>query len=167
MGQRRLWSKSDLAVELERDRRTMSDVLRNVPPDGELNGRPAWFIMTAVRAMSGPRANARERKLEAEARLVELELARRLRQLCPAEQAVELIAAEYSIVKNRFLGIAAKLRPQIGPEAARLVDAEIYQALEELSTAEQIVSEAQDRDLGRDDAGGERQSDDVKESEDA
>jgi hypothetical protein len=51
MGQRRLYSVSDLAVELTRDRRTMSDKLRNVPADGELNGRPAWFMMTAVRAV--------------------------------------------------------------------------------------------------------------------
>src|SRR3954471_20094372 len=51
MTQRRLYSVSDLAVELTRDRRTVGNKLRNVPPDGELNGRPAWFMMTAVRAV--------------------------------------------------------------------------------------------------------------------
>jgi hypothetical protein len=76
MPQRRLYSVSDLATELQRDRRTMGDALRNVPPDGEINGRPAWFMMTAIAAVYGERTGARERKTLAEAALAELDLAR-------------------------------------------------------------------------------------------
>jgi len=67
MPERRLYSVSDLAVELQRDRRTMGNALRNLPPDGQLKGRPAWFMTTGISALYGERADARERKLMAEA----------------------------------------------------------------------------------------------------
>ena len=67
MVQRRLYSVSDLATELTRDRRTVGDVLRNIAPDGDIKGRPAWLMTTAIAALYGERTGARERKLSAEA----------------------------------------------------------------------------------------------------
>jgi hypothetical protein len=49
---KRLWSISALAVELERDRRTVAKFLRGVPADGQLNGKPAWYLQTALSALN-------------------------------------------------------------------------------------------------------------------
>jgi hypothetical protein len=54
----RLWSISALSVELCMDRRTVAHRLRNVPADGQLHGKPAWHLTTALDALrprkSGP-----------------------------------------------------------------------------------------------------------------
>lgn len=39
-----LWSLSALAVELDLDRRTVAKRLRDVPPAGEVRGKPAWHL---------------------------------------------------------------------------------------------------------------------------
>ena len=49
---KKLWSISALAVELDRDRRTIAKFLRGVPPDGQLDGNPAWYLQTALSALS-------------------------------------------------------------------------------------------------------------------
>jgi hypothetical protein len=46
-----LWSINALATELDRDRRTVAKALANVPGDGRLSGRPAWYLDTALRAL--------------------------------------------------------------------------------------------------------------------
>lgn len=48
---KKLWSLSALAVELDRDRRTVAKVLGSVPPDGKTNGHRAWFLQTALSAL--------------------------------------------------------------------------------------------------------------------
>jgi hypothetical protein len=40
-----------IACELGRDRRTVARALRDVKPDGAVNGRKGWFISTALRAL--------------------------------------------------------------------------------------------------------------------
>ena len=47
----RLWSISALSVELCMDRRTVAHRLRNVPADGQLRGKPAWYLATALDAL--------------------------------------------------------------------------------------------------------------------
>jgi hypothetical protein len=54
-----LFSIESLAVELGRDRRTIAKALRDVPADGESNGRPVWRITTALRAMQRRDGNDR------------------------------------------------------------------------------------------------------------
>jgi hypothetical protein len=49
---KQLWTISGLAVELDRDRRTIADALSNVRADGEKAGRSAWFMTSAIRALS-------------------------------------------------------------------------------------------------------------------
>jgi hypothetical protein len=60
----RLWSISALAVELCMDRRTVAARLSTVPADGQLNGKPAWRLTTALAALQGrkraPAQNAPE-----------------------------------------------------------------------------------------------------------
>ena len=48
-----LWSISGLAIELALDRRTIAAKLRDVPPDGQLRGHPAWRLQTALLALRG------------------------------------------------------------------------------------------------------------------
>jgi hypothetical protein len=52
-----LWSINALATELDRDRRTVAKALANMPADGRLSGKPAWFLDTALRAL---RADGRD-----------------------------------------------------------------------------------------------------------
>lgn len=47
-----LWSISGLSVELSRDRRTIAKVLAGVRPDGQLRGKPAWRLETALAALA-------------------------------------------------------------------------------------------------------------------
>ena len=56
----RLWSISALAVELSMDRRTVAHRLRSVPPDGQLHGKPAWRLTTALDALR-PQKGGRDR----------------------------------------------------------------------------------------------------------
>jgi hypothetical protein len=56
----RLWSISALAVELRMDRRTVALRLRSVLPDGQLHGKPAWRLTTALDALR-PQKGGRER----------------------------------------------------------------------------------------------------------
>ena len=48
----RLLTISALAVELNKDRRTISRALSRVPPDGEVDGAKAWFLTTVLRAFA-------------------------------------------------------------------------------------------------------------------
>jgi hypothetical protein len=54
-----LFSIEALAVELDRDRRTVGRALRATPPDGEVQGKPRWFLSTAVRALDRRQGNVR------------------------------------------------------------------------------------------------------------
>lgn len=49
--QKQLWSLNALAVELNRDRRTVARALDNVPADGLLLGNRAWHLQTALKAL--------------------------------------------------------------------------------------------------------------------
>ena len=59
----RLWSISALAVELRMDRRTVALRLRNVLPDGQLHGKPAWRLTTALDALRPRRAGPEQSDL--------------------------------------------------------------------------------------------------------
>src|SRR4051812_46159094 len=103
---RKLLSVSEISAELLRDRRTVSDALRNVKPDGELRGRPAYFVLTAFSALYGPEpAGARERRSAAEAGLAELRLARERGEMFSGELIGRLVARDYSVVRERALSL--------------------------------------------------------------
>jgi hypothetical protein len=48
---RKLWSLNALSTELDYDRRTVALALKNVRPDGQLAGHPAWFLDTALNVL--------------------------------------------------------------------------------------------------------------------
>jgi DNA-binding transcriptional MocR family regulator len=47
----KLWSINKLCAELQRNFRTVSRALADVPADGVLNGRPGWLMSSAIAAM--------------------------------------------------------------------------------------------------------------------
>ncbi len=57
-----LWSINGLAAELGKDRRTVASALRTVPPDGKLQGHPAWFLATALATLRPEHAAAPDRQ---------------------------------------------------------------------------------------------------------
>lgn len=61
----RLWSISALAVELRLDRRTVATKLRDVQPDGQIRGKPAWRLTTALDALRPRREGSAEPDLSA------------------------------------------------------------------------------------------------------
>src|SRR3954453_10904604 len=140
MAERRLYSVSDLATELQRDRRTMGDALRNIAPDGELRGRPTWFMMTAISALYGERTGARERKLLAEAGLAELLLAQRRGELASIQVLVDAVDGERVVVREHLLGMLGKLSGRLSPEDVQLVEDELYEVLEQLSAGADLVA---------------------------
>lgn len=49
--QKQLWSLNGLAVELNKDRRTVARALDSVPADGLVAGNRAWHLQTALKAL--------------------------------------------------------------------------------------------------------------------
>jgi hypothetical protein len=48
---KKLWSISALAVELDKDRRTIANALSGIPPDGHNGRQKAWYLSTAIDAL--------------------------------------------------------------------------------------------------------------------
>ncbi|GJE12582.1 hypothetical protein FOHLNKBM_3632 [Methylobacterium longum] len=48
---RKLWSLNALSTEMSYDRRTVALALKNIRPDGQLAGHPAWFLDTALNVL--------------------------------------------------------------------------------------------------------------------
>ena len=49
-----LWTLAGLAVELQRNVKTIGRRLGSVPPDGQVGGRDAWLMASAVSALQAP-----------------------------------------------------------------------------------------------------------------
>jgi hypothetical protein len=61
MAAKKLWSLNALALELNRNFRTISRALERVKPDAKVAGRPRWYMSTAVAALDAHvRATGRE-----------------------------------------------------------------------------------------------------------
>jgi len=144
---RRLYSISEIAGELLRDRRTVSDALRHAKPDGEIRGRPAFYILTAVGALYGAEpAGARERRSLAEASLAEMKLARQRRELFSGEAIASLLSRDFGVIRERLLSIPSNASAMVPAEQRELVysivRAEVIAALEELSSPAELLDQA-------------------------
>ena len=53
---KKLYSISGLAIELDRDRRTIAQALKAIPPDGKVGAHDGWFLSTASKALERPAA---------------------------------------------------------------------------------------------------------------
>src|SRR4051794_13791986 len=117
----------------------MGDALRNIASDGEIKGRPAWFMTTAISALYGERTGARERKLLAEAGLAELLLAQRRGELASIQALADAVDGERVVVREHLLGMVGKLSGRLSPEDVQVVENELYQALDQLSAGADLV----------------------------
>jgi hypothetical protein len=54
---KQLWSLNALAVELNRDRRTIAAALRSTPPDGMIGTDKGWHLETALNALGEGRSS--------------------------------------------------------------------------------------------------------------
>jgi hypothetical protein len=52
MSERQLWSINSLAIELNRDPRTVKKALERIDPDGMIGRHPAWFLTSATQALA-------------------------------------------------------------------------------------------------------------------
>ncbi|MGU3665062.1 hypothetical protein ACLBX9_12855 [Methylobacterium sp. A49B] len=168
---KRLWSLNALAVELDADRRTVANALKRVPADGEQAGHPAWFILTAIRAMwPAPDANGeildptqeRARKDRALAIQTELRNDVSLGKLVSADDAVAAWTAMVVTARNHFLGLPSKLRMLVPREYQENVHGRaedlVHNALNELADA--IVNSGSDDDSRLQNRGKEGEADD-------
>src|SRR5438552_13190969 len=99
-----LFTISALSVELRRDRRTLAQALREVPPEGEVRGHKAWSLKTVFGMLCGGDAAAARIK---EIRLEEAEL--RHAQLTGDLVSWSAIEGQFDqllfVVKNEILGL--------------------------------------------------------------
>ncbi len=107
---RKLWSINGLAVELDRDRRIVADAVGHLKPDGESAGRPAWFMTTAVRALTvgndgdGLLDPAQERARKDRALAIQTELRNALTQseVVRIDDVIQQVNEEHQIVRAHF-----------------------------------------------------------------
>src|SRR3954447_18602045 len=116
MYQPHLYLVSELAVEMQRDRRTMGEALRNIDPDGKIGNKDAWYVLSAFRALYKDKVGARERKTAAEADLAELQLAQKRSELANIQRIAEAVDAERSVVRERLLAMIGKLSGRLAPD---------------------------------------------------
>lgn len=156
MAEPRLWSINALAVELERDRRTLAKRLSGTAPAGQIDARtPGYRLSDVVKALTGAAQEsrfdaARARKAEADARLAELAAAKACGTVVEIEAVAEIVGAELSTVRSRLLAMPAKLAPRLAAAGdARacqaLVAEEVDAALTELSEGAAVAEKASGR----------------------
>lgn len=141
---KRLHSISALAVELDRDRRTIAAALKTVPADGTVaGGHSGWFLATALAAL-GPTPGdetdmdeAKRRKAVAEAKIAEMAADREAGKLLAREDVDAAVVGAFARVRARLLAVPHKVAPIVGgqntAEAAETVRSAIWGALQELS----------------------------------
>lgn len=122
------------ARQLGIDRRTVAARLASVPPDGRIRKAPAWFLATALRAMTkqgrsdDPEAldltTERARREKAAADRLEMQNAVMRGELLPRADVDAAVIEDCSRVRARLLGIPSKVAPLVAAtteprEAAR------------------------------------------------
>jgi hypothetical protein len=136
------------ATLLEKDRRLIARVLREVPPDSKAGGKQTWRLPTIVDALiadaSGRDVDAEPGLTSARTRvaLAKAETAERQNQMdagewCRIEQVVAMYAAEIITIREHFLSLPGKL---VGSLAAadqysiyQILKTEIWESLDRMA----------------------------------
>jgi hypothetical protein len=137
------WSISALAVELERDRRTIAAACANLTPIGK-DGRSVFYRLTDVLAKLDPAKapadadEARSRKLAAEAEIAEMQRDKMRGELVDISSVESVVAEEYAAVRSKLLALPGKLAPMVAIEADEiacrdLIERGVTEALDELA----------------------------------
>jgi hypothetical protein len=82
----------------------------------------------------------KDRKITAEARLAELQLAIKLGAVANVEDIAEAVQAEYSIVREGILNVPARLAGDLTPDQIDRLEDELRQALEQLHDPDGVVA---------------------------
>jgi hypothetical protein len=143
---RGLYTKSDIARELMKDRRTVGLALDNVKPDGFKNDFPAFYMMTGVRALymkggaeQGLDANyERARKDREMANKIEMANMVARGELIREDVVKKFIIDAFTRLRTRMLGLPTKLAIRLvglksAIEIQKILDDGIREALAELS----------------------------------
>src|SRR3954469_14390190 len=143
---RRLYSKSELAIELEKDRQTIGNALQNVNPDGEKGAFAAYYMMTAVRALfikggksEGLDANYEKARKDKEmADKIEMANMVARGELISEDVGKKFIIDAFTRLRTRMLGLPTKLAIRLvglksAIEIQKILDDGVREALAELS----------------------------------
>ena len=148
----KLWTISGLAAELNKDRRTITRALRDVPHDGKEGRYKAWHMTTVLAAMAdGPgdtldltAERARFAAAQADDREMKNDLARG-DQITVAEFHL-MVTSAFARVRAKMLALPSKMAPLVAPvmepaKAQGILRDTVHAALDELSLT-QIVGGA-------------------------
>jgi hypothetical protein len=141
-----LYSKSDLARELEKDRRTVGLALDGVKPDGFKNDFPAFYMMTGVRALYMKSGDAKGLDANYERARKDKEMADKIEmanmvargELISEDVVKKFIIDAFTRLRTRMLGLPTKLAIRLvglksAIEIQKILDDGVREALAELS----------------------------------
>src|SRR4051812_48052172 len=117
----RLYSKSELSEELGKDRRTIGFALENVKADGVKGGFPAYYIMTAVRAIyltgsQGARLDPNHERARKDREMADkLAMANQAARgkLVRVDAVKKYLTGEVIRIRTRFLALPTRLAPRL------------------------------------------------------
>jgi hypothetical protein len=141
-----LYTKSDIARELQKDRRTVGLALDGVKPDGFKNDFPAFHMMTGVRALymkggaeKGLDANYEKARKDKEM-ADKIEMANQVArgELISEDVVKKFIIDAFTRLRTRMLGLPTKLAIRLvglksAVEIQKILDDGVREALAELS----------------------------------
>ena len=139
----KLWTISGLAAELDRDRRTITRALRDVPHDGKEGRYRAWHMTTVLASMAGGAGDALDLTAErarfaaaqADDREMKNDIARG-DQITVAEFHL-MVTSAFARVRAKLLALPSKMAPLVvgaktAAEAQAMLRDVVHDALDEL-----------------------------------
>ena len=141
----KLWTISGLAAELDKDRRTITRALRDVPHDGKEGRYRAWHMTTVLASMAGGAGDAldltaeRARFAAAQADDREMKNALARRDQITVGEFHQMMVASFGRVRAKMLSLPGKLGPLVvaaktAAEAQALIRDGVNEALNELAS---------------------------------
>ncbi len=140
----KLWTISGLASELNKDRRTITRALRDVPHDGKEGRYEAWHMTTVLAAMDDGGGDTldltaeRARLAAAQADDREMKNALQRGEMMTTASYNLLMTASFGRVRSKLLALPSKMAPLMvgtkeAAEAQGKLQEVIYNVLDELA----------------------------------